>query len=1393
MTARLLLWVVLAVWGLFALTLGAIHLVIVPRIDDARPALERWAGQALGVTVKVGAIEAQTDSHPSEGASRFLPALVPSFGLRDVRLFDPAGREALHLPRVDIAISVRSLWRLGFERLAIDSPRLDVRRTADNRFEVAGLDFSGPANEDSRVADWFFSQTEFVIRHGTVRWSDDLKQQPPVALSDVGLVVRNSRRTHAFQLDATPPTERGQRFSLRGRFSEPLLDLGAAVGAHAGAPPWHNWSGELFADFARIDVAQLHPYLDLSGWGVTLRSGEGGLRAWSEMKKGQLVSATVDVSLNRFATTLGPQLPELAIDALKGRVNAQWDGNGFDIATDNLEFSTAEGLTWPGGALRLQHQRAQGTQAANNTLIADRLDLAALAAIATRLPLPDASRALLKKLRPEGRVEGLKAHWQGLPPQGEGATSEGAADAARDWQAAHYKATGRVNGLALVGGEKRIAQPGGYVLPGRPGIRGAQVEFDLNQDGGRASVKVAQGALELPGVVEEALVPLNRLETQARWRIQGDQIEAWLEQLKLVNDDTEGTVNAHWSTSDPATSASQSRFPGLLELDGRLTRGLANRVHRYLPISVGALAQRYVKESVRAGTVGPVDFRIRGDLWDMPFNQPGTQGEFRISAQLQSVDFDYVPAYLRNGSDAPWPALKGVNGQLVLDRASLTLSQLQASIEGSPAVGLSQAEASIADLIHEPLLKVSAKAQGPANGMLDFVRASPVNFFTGQALQRATISGPGQLQFQLELPLHQIDHTTVQGSVQFTGNDVHISPDAPRLRNTVGQLTFNDHGFNIPGARAQIYGGELQFAGGMSPTPQGVSRMHFTGRGTATAAGLRQGDLGLVSRLSELAEGSTPYQAELGFRAGLPEITVTTDLTGMTTNLPAPFHKAAGVALPLRYENKVLTAVTDAEGEVARTDRFFLQLGTPGQPLATLDYERDVIGAVPRVLRGSIAAGLAPGETVVAPAQGVQANIRFREIDTDAWDRVFNQVTGVDPRVAVTGETGDDDASLRYLPTNLAVRAQSLLVGGRTFNNVVVGGSREGNQWRANIDAEQLNGYIEYRQPSGNSAGNVFARLARLNLAPSAKAEFEELLQQPKSMPALDIEVNDFVLAGRQLGYVAIQADNQNKPGQAREWQLTKLNLRVPEARFNAIGRWAIAPGGGAGSARRTSLQIELDVRDAGALLTRFGHAGTVRGGEGTVRGAIGWEGSPMSLDYDSLSGQLNANIRTGQFLKVQPGAAKLLGVLSLQSLPRRLALDFRDVFSEGFAFDFVRGDATIEQGVAKTNNLQMKGVNAAVLMEGSADIGREQQDLKVVVVPEINAGTVSLIATAINPAVGLGTFIAQFLLGQPLQSAATQEFRITGQWADPQVEKVERRSQSRPANPAPTPPGALQ
>ena len=122
-----------------------------------------------------------------------------------------------------------------------------------------------------------------------------------------------------------------------------------------------------------------------------------------------------------------------------------------------------------------------------------------------------------------------------------------------------------------------------------------------------------------------------------------------------------------------------------------------------------------------------------------------------------------------------------------------------------------------------------------------------------------------------------------------------------------------------------------------------------------------------------------------------------------------------------------------------------------------------------------------------------------------------------------------------------------------------------------------------------------------------------------------------------------------------------------------------------------------------------------LRGGKGSLTGSVSWPGSPLSPDTAKMSGQIKVAIDAGQVLNASPGAARLLGVFSMQSLQRRLLLDFRDLFEEGFVFDNVTGDLKLGAGVATTNNLRMRGPAAVVLMEGEADIERETQNLRVV------------------------------------------------------------------------------
>lgn len=1362
--AKWSLWLVLTAWLVLALAWGALHGLIVPRIAELRPDLEIEAGRVLGVPVRIGNITAR-----SEG-------LVPSFELHDVVLLDPQGREALRLPRVVAALSPRSLWNLGFDQLYIEQPQLDIRRAADGKFFVAGLDLSRGSDNEGRAADWFFRQTEFVVRGGTLRWTDEMRAAPPLALQNVDFVMRNSARRHALRLDATPPAEWGERFSLRGLFRQPLLSV------HTGR--WQEWEGQLHADFSRVDLSQLGSRADL---GVAVASGSGAVRAWADVAKGQLTYGAADLVLRDVSTTLGPQLAPLDLNDLSGRLSGKRLAGGFELETRNLQFSTREGQRWPGGNASVSWTQAEGTKPAQGQIRADKLDLAALSQIASHLPLGTVTHRALSAYAPKGLVETLQAKWQGP------------LDALQK-----YEARGRAVQLEI--SARHGVAPVGKVAAATPGMRGAAVEFDLTEAGGKGRLALRQGAFDLPGVFEDPVIAFDQLSADVQWQIKGEQIAASVSGLKFSNADMQGEGQASWRSGD----AVRSRFPGMLDLQASLSRAEGTRVWRYLPLAVPKPARDYVRDAVVQGVASDARFRVKGDLREFPFGD-GKPGEFRISTQVKDAMFAFAPPRLAKGP-GQWPALTQLSGELVFERNTMRVLGATGRFTGAPGLQV-KAEARIPDLRASTVL-VTGLVRGPLSESLAVVNSSPLAALTGQALAKASASGNADVHLQLALPVATLDRSRVQGSVTLSGNDVQITPDSPLLARARGTVAFSEQGFTLVGTQARVLGGEARIEGGSrsvaaAPLPGAPdASIVLRAQGTATAEGLGQArELGFLSRLAKHASGSAAYDATLSFRRGVPEIVISSSLQGMALKLPPPLAKTADAALPMRFENTLLReSIAQPVGSPALLrDQISVELGR----VAAINYVRDVSGPEPRVIRGSIAIGLAPGESAPLPEQGVMANINLASVNLDAWEDVLAGAA-----VAPLRSTAGGTASLGYLPTVMAVRARELTASGRTLHNVVVGGSREGLVWRANIDASELNGYVEYRQPSDAGAGRVYARLARLSVAAAAATDVESLLdEQPNNIPALDIVVDDFELRGKKLGRLEIDAVNRGagtpaREGGVREWRLNKLNLNMPEATFAATGNWAdsndqaVPPGGPRpdprqpGERRRTVMDFKLDIADSGQLLARFGMKDVIRRGRGRMEGQVAWLGSPLSLDYPSMNGTFFVNVEAGQFLKADPGLAKLLGVLSLQSLPRRLTLDFRDVFSQGFAFDFARGDITIQQGIAATNNLQIKGVNAAVLMEGKADIAKETQDIKVVVIPEINAGTASLVAAVINPAIGLGTFLAQMFLREPLMRAATQEFHIDGTWADPRVTKVNRRlgtPEGRAQAPPEKPAGATQ
>jgi uncharacterized protein (TIGR02099 family) len=1345
---RAAFWMVASIWIALGIVWGALHFVIVPRIADFRPMLEQQVSRMLGVPVRIGDIVGKSNG------------LIPSVELTDVKFYDAQGREALKLPSVVAALSARSILGMGLEQLTIERPELDVRRSADGRIWIAGLPITGDDSSDSAAVEWIFSQPELVIRHGKVTWTDERRAVPALVLTDVDWVLRNQRRSHAMRLDANPPEHWGERLSLSGVFRQRLLSRRAGL--------WREWEGQLYAHFARVNLAELRRYADL---GVDLAQGSGALRAWVDVSRGKATGATADLALDGVRLTVSPGLDALALRSVSGRLGARMVEGGMELSTRALQFETQDGLRWPGGNVRLSLWDADARRTARGELQADRLDLAAMAQIIQRLPLDDRMRSAVNQLAPRGLVDRVQATWQGPVGQPE-----------------RFSVKGRVEGLEIA---SQVRDHGG-----RPGFTGADVDFDLTQAGGRGSIAMQGGTLDLPGIFDESKLVLDQLSTDLVWKSDGGHLSLSLPNLRFANADAQGEAQLKWQTASIQGNQGAGRFPGVLDLQGVLGRVDGTKVHRYLPVGLDKEARDYVREAVTAGTASNVKFKVRGDLGDFPFSS-ARQGDFRISADVKNATLVYAPSSLLPKDSLQWPELTQLSGELVIDQGRLTVRGGRANVAGAPGLRIHKVDAVIDHLYDGANVTVTAEAQGPLSEVLSgVVNRSPLGELMGRVLERASASGLADYRFKLAVPIAAVERATVRGTIVLAGNDLQVTPDTPRLTRVRGAITLSETGFSVAAAQARMLGGDVRIDGGLTglasalplTTGKASAPQVLRFQGVATSDGLRQAtELGFAARLAQYANGSGSYSATLGLRAGVPELQVNSNLVGMALSLPAPFTKSAETPLPVRLETTAMRASSVPGGDSAThaQDQLQLEVGK----LLNMVYVRDMSGADARVLRGTIAVGLADDESAPMPPQGVSANISAAAIDLGAWSDVLTNAAGADLSPNGLADPGAS-VSMGYLPTAIAVRAREITAGGHTLNRVVIGGGREGLLWRANLAAAELDGYVEYRQPSGSVGGRLFARLSRLAVAQKAAQGVENVLdEQPASIPALDIVVDDLELRGKKLGRIEIDAVNLGASASAvardmpREWRLNRFNITTPEAVLTASGNWthiaAQAPVASAGSIkdrRRTVMSFKLDIADAGELLNRFGMTGVVRKGHGNVEGQVAWMGSPITLDYPSLGGSFRVDVETGQFLKADPGIAKLLGVLSLQSLPRRLVLDFRDVFSEGFSFDFLRGDVAIAQGIARTNNLQMKGVNAAVLMEGQADIAHETQNIKVVVVPEINAGSASLIASYINPMVGLSTFLAQMILRRPLIEAATQEFLVDGTWVDPRVTRVEHK-----------------
>ena len=1385
-TLRVLAVIALVLYFIVAAVLVGLRYLVLPHIEDFRPRIEAVVSSHLHAELRIGKL-----------APHWL-GFNPGIDVTDLTIRDRHGHIALNVPHATATVSWRSL--LTFEpllsSLLVDQPDVLITRESDGTLTVAGVPVpTAHTSNNATFSTWLMRQEAIVLRGGTLRWHDATRDAPELALHDIRLAILNEGLAHhvALQAPADGTLLHGP-LDFRARFHH-------AHSAPAGAPL--SWTGEAYLATGAVDLPTLSRYARLP---IPAYAGRVDDTIWARFAQGHLTSATGVLDGSDVVLQVRPSQPRLNVPVshFLWRLGVPAPGDYTlqlrDLRAELGQPPLADGtplvrtleLAWLDSRFRQQSlQQGQLLRVAG-----DRIDLGILAAFLRALPLPAPALNALVRFDPRGLVANYELGLERARPEAGEAAAQGRATPGA--AVTRYRFKGDLQGISVAAQEPG---PGltlrGHPRAGLPGVENLWGHIDADEKHGALSLDTARAAVTMPGVFDDPRLKFDRLYGALTWAVAparqpGDTHKAFeidVSRLGVANADVQATMKARY--------VNPGHGRGSLDLKADFAAAQVKSIARYLPTSMTEKLRTYLGHGLQAGVSKGATIEIHGDLAQFPYSRAPDAGQFRIVAPFTGGRFDptpFPPRKMRSGAPNVWPALDDIDGIFTLAQNKLRFDVAHGRYRN---FDLRDVTGRIDDLgTRASDLVITGKGHGPLADLLDYANRSSLGYMSKHRAQNVSAQGPASLALTLTIPRVPKPQVRAAGTIGFE-NDTLAADNVPPVSNLTGDVRFANHSAEVHRLTARFLGGAVHASGALREN----GRYALAVDGDVAVGAARGLDLhGTAAAMLGRLSGQAPYSLSVrGALGQLPDVEASADLADLALDLPAPFGKPAGEPMPLRADLLPGTGDARDDEEPANYQHADLTLG----PLVARYVLRRQPGRMPQVMRGVIAMNR-PADL---PSEGVTAAIDMPTFDADAWRQVAQQVRGTAGKAATSGATSGATSApttratsaptsgtlAPFLPSRFAVHVGNLTLLKRHWENVVVGATRTGRDWQANLASNQVSGHLSWRPGTvPGTPGTLEARLARLVVPAATENDLlgQAISTPAQNMPAIDLVVNQLIVRDHDFGRLQVNAHNFDEDG-VPVWQLDALDLRNPAAHLRATANWRttgdVGPGEDYGTPRRTAVNFHLDIADAGALLARAGMPRTLKGGQGTLSGAMTWNGGPTKIDYPTLDGQLAADLRHGQILKIDPGVAKLLGVLSLQSIARFATLNFRDVIGEGLPFSRVSGTARIADGVGHTNDFRIVTAPGRALMRGSVDLAHETQNLRVHITPTLSAGAGVIAAAVVNPLLGLGALAADFALSHTVESTFAFDYAITGRWSKPQVQRL-RDDRGKIKTPVPAP-----
>ena len=761
----------------------------------------------------------------------------------------------------------------------------------------------------------------------------------------------------------------------------------------------------------------------------------------------------------------------------------------------------------------------------------------------------------------------------------------------------------------------------------------------------------------------------------------------------------------------------------------------------FYPKQIGKDGLGWLDTSLLKGTAENTSLQIKGKVKDFPFidenNKPDlSKGFFRVQTSIKDSFIEY-------GDN--WPEVEKFDAEVSVNGGDVFITSQKGELDKSQIKTFNGAITPFT--ADEVVLNIDTVLDSSAENIIYAVNNSPIKEAMKGMSEDMEGKGDGELKLVLNVGFDDLDNIPFKGTYEFLGSTLENPQlEIPPISDLRGVLEFNNDDVKITNLDGKLFGEPLN--------------LKLKNADGATIIDLK-GVIG-ENMIKELLgenwlkniNGQADWEGLISLSENKSEFKITSDLLGIQIKNLSFLDKAKN-----KSEDTALKLTINKQSTGEDSDVINITLGDHVKGL--INSANDENGD-PSLTNGLIEVN--SDKKMQIPESGIVFIANLNEVDLEEL---------VDLIPDNESETSDIDSSQsKSMNIEAVLNIKKLNAYGYIFNNFKFKLRPEDSGIIVQLNGEGARGNILW-DPEKDL---IKARFEELHLLGSDESieEWDDAFETEdpiiKNPPKIDVKIQEFLLKSKYFdnnlnGNLTFQASKSNN-----KWFIDLFKFLNPDYALKVTGIWH-------DESPNPDTEIDFDwkITDLDKTLEEFNLDNLLTGGTGQLNGKLSWPQSPWKFDKNKASGSISINIDKGVILEAQPGAmGRLFGLLSLQSLPSRLTLDFSDIFADGFAFDSIDGLAELENSNIHSDNFEIKGPAADIFIKGDVNYKDETQDLVVTITPNVT-DTMSVAALAGGPIVGAAAFVLQKLLNDPLNEVLTDQYRLTGSWADPQETPIDR------------------